>query len=80
MYYQNLKRLYEQTDVLIIKANLRRVIKENKIRGKTLQTILDCSIHTVYSYTKDIYPYKPELINLLIIAEYLKIDVEEFFK
>lgn len=78
MYYQDLKRKYDNSDTKTIKANLKRIIQDNNIKNKTLQKILKCSIHTIYGYFKNDYGNKPEIITLLIIAEYLKIDVENF--
>lgn len=81
-YYKHIKDLYNSTDKDTIKNNLRSILKHNSVQPKALHTLLsDLSIHSIYSYYKNNPKYSniPELVNLFIIAEYLNIDITDFF-
>lgn len=82
-YYKHIKSLYNSTDRSTINHNLRSILKHNNVKAKELHALLDdLSIHAIYSYyRKDIKQANtPELITLLIISEYLKIDITDFLK
>lgn len=77
--YKHLRDLYNNTDKDIIKYNLINILKSHNIKPNELHNILEMSIHSIYSYFKRDKGNIPELINLLIISEVLKIDIIEFF-
>lgn len=83
MNYDQLKSLktqYNNIDTIQLKKNVRDVMKKYNISFEELAQILEVSNHTVYSYGKKTSKNKPDLYNLLILASYLNIDINDLFK
>jgi len=78
-YYKQLKKLYNSTTTEALQNNYKRIVKGNRLTAQTLAELLEVNIQTIYSYSKSKNYNRIDLINILIIAEYLNIDVFEFF-
>lgn len=70
-----IKELYTNCSQSAIKANIKRVMKDNKVKHAELAELLNISVHTAYSYTNAANNNKPELYNLLILSDYLNVSI-----
>jgi transcriptional regulator with XRE-family HTH domain len=76
----DLQETFGRTDKKLIKNNIKRIMHENNVQYSDLSNILNMSIHSSYSYTDNSKSNKPDLFRLLLLANYLNIDIHEFFK
>lgn len=74
------KRIYNQTAPEVIKGNIRRYMTATKTKHDKVAELLDITGHTAYSYTNRSNKGKPDLYNLLILADYFNIDVKELLE
>lgn len=82
MYYTELitiKELYNSTPQNVIKANIKRLMKENKVKHSRITELLEISTHTAYSYTNAANNNKPDLYNLLILSSYFNVGIHDIF-
>lgn len=80
--YLNFKQLLEthkETDIKIIKTNIRRLLKKNDMKSSQLADILDLGVQGAYGYTNLANKGKPEFTNLLLLSKYFGIEIEEFY-
>lgn len=72
-----IKRLYDNTDQETIKANIKRLMLLNDMKHPQLAALLGIKLHTSYSYTNKANSNKPELFNLLVLASYFTVTIDE---
>jgi hypothetical protein len=77
---QDIKKQYNNVNQAIIKANIRRLMKQHDTKHKDITHLLNISKHTSHSYTNKTNPNKPEIYNLLILSEYWNEDITELFR
>lgn len=70
-----IKELYTNCPQTAIKANIKRIMKDRKVKHKEIAESLNISSHTAYSYTNAANNNKPELYNLLILSDYLNVSI-----
>ena len=76
---QRIKEQYNNTDTIQLKRNVRTIMKQYNISFDLLAEIMGISLNTTYSYGKKNSKNKPDLYNLLILASYLNITIDQFF-
>lgn len=77
---QQLKEQHNNIDTLVLKSNLKAIIKRYNVPYDQIAALLNISIITAYSYTKKTTKNKPDLYNLLILSSYLNIPITDFFR
>lgn len=75
-----LKQRYNAAQAPIIKSNIKRLLSDSHHKHSLLIELLEVSYHTAFAYTNPANTGKPELYNLMIIADYFNIDVDSLFK
>jgi hypothetical protein len=76
----NTREKYCNTDQAIIKNNIKRLMSEHNTTHKDITQLLNISLHTSYSYLNKTNINKPEIYNMLILADYWKVDITEMMK
>lgn len=77
--FKELLETHKTTDLKIIKTNLRRILKENNMKGSELVNILDLGVQGAYGYTNLANKGKPEFTNLILLSKYFGIEIKEFY-
>lgn len=74
-------KMYHEANCLVIRNNLTDLLILNKLTSSDLQNLLGVSRHTAASYRakRPSYSTKPDLINILVICEYLHVDPLSLF-
>ena len=83
MTYQDLihiRECYNEALQTTIKDNIKRLMKEHKVKHDQLVKLLSISSHTAYSYTNKANNNKPELYNLLILSYYFNVSIYEILE
>lgn len=80
VYFKELNDMYNEADLNNIKSNIKIYMILNKLKHDDLPKILGISMHTAYSYTNMGNKFKPSLINLILFATYLELDVFKLLK
>lgn len=75
-----IKKLFTDTSQETIKANIRRQMESNNTKHSELVELCTIKLQTAYSYTNKANKAKPDLLNLLILASYWKIDITELLR
>lgn len=75
-----IKNIYNNTPQNIIKENIKRLMKLNKVKHSKIIEILDISTHTAYSYTNAANNNKPELYNLLILSSFFNVSIHDILQ
>lgn len=75
-----IKRLYNDTPPETIKSNIRLHMTATNTKHEKIMKLLDITTNTAYSYTNIANKGKPDLINLLILADYFHIDVRQLLE
>lgn len=75
-----LKQRYSAAQAPVIKTNIKRLLVDSHHKHSLLVELLDVSHHTSFAYTNVHNTGKPELLNLMIIADYFNIDIDSLFK
>ncbi len=71
---------HKNTDYLTIKQNIRFFMKQRHIESRKVSTALGISKHTSDAYKNISHRGKPELVNLMKLAEYFGISVYDLLK
>lgn len=75
-----IKELYTHTTQETIKDNIKRQMEHNNTKHNDLIELCTIKLQTAYSYTNKANKAKPDLLNLLILASYWKIDITELLR
>lgn len=75
-----IKELYTHTTQETIKANIRQQMEHNNTKHNDLMKLCTIKLQTAYSYTNKANKAKPDLYNLLILANYWSIDITELLR
>ena len=73
------KEIYNNTEPIVVKMNMKRIMKQYNIDHSELAALFTVTTHTIYSYSKKTNKNKPDLYNLMILASYLNINIDQFF-
>jgi hypothetical protein len=73
----NLLNLYNKTDSNIIRYNLTKHIKQQRVKAETIAIKTTLNINTIYAITKTENKYKPDFLTSLLLCDFLKVDITE---
>jgi len=76
----DLAEAHKHTDYLTIKSNIRFYMKQRHIQSRTVSMALGISKHTSDAYKNISHKGKPELVNLMKLAEFFGISVYDILK
>lgn len=75
-----IKELFTNTSQETIKDNIKRQMEHNNTKHGELVELCTIKLQTAYSYTNKANKAKPDLLNLLILANYWKMDITELLR